>query len=337
MAKQVTMRDIADALNTSVVTVSNAISMKAGVSEPLRREILKKAEELGYRFPQKPSEKRKSSLMAGILCSRSYMSEESSFYWEMYRNVVNAAAQKGVITMLEILETDEEAAKANMDDLALAVDSGTDGFLVIGQIEDRYLKLLLEKWKKPVVLLDFCRPEYDCDAVMSNNYMGAYRITKYLTDRGHRRIGFVGTGRTSLNVAERYYGFCSCMQEQGLPIEPKWLLEDRELRTERPRIELPQELPDAFACSSDYAAGILYNTLTARGLRVPEDVSLIGYDDYLYGNAFAKELTTYRVDLPRMAGQAMELLRERIDAPKRPCGVHYIDSEIIERSSVRDI
>lgn len=333
MAKQVTMRDIAKAMNTSVVTVSNAISEKAGVSETLRREILRTAEELGYCFPQKTEGRREKSLMAGIICSRSYMSEESSFYWEMYRNTVNEASRRGMITMLEILEMDEEPPLSS----GLSARNDVDGFLVIGQIDDRYLNYFLEKGKRPVVLLDFCRPEYHCDAVMSNNYIGAYRITKYLTDHGHRQIGFVGTGRTSFNVVERYYGFCRCMREQGLIIRPEWLLEDRELRTEHPKIRLPEKLPSAFVCSSDYAAGILYNELTAHGVRVPEDVSLIGYDDYLYGNTFSRELTTYRVDLPRMAGKAVELLERRLNAPNLSCGVYYVDSEIIERSSVRSV
>ncbi len=333
MGKKVTMRDIAKAQGVSVVTVSNALMGKRGVSEELRQKIFETAKKLGYDIsrPEKKTEERSATL--GIISSQRYMSEWSSFYWEMYQNIVSAAARRNILTMLKIFNEREETDRSS----AFISESGTDGFILIGRMRDVFMERNLRNAKKPAVLLDFYQEGYPCDAVLSNNYMGAYRITKYLTDRGHREIGFVGTGRTSDNVVERYYGFCRCMMEQNLPVRREWLLEDRDLETETPEIILPPKLPTAFVCGSDYTAGILYNELFARGVRVPEDISVIGYDDYLYGNPFAGKLTSYHVDMAKMAEEAVRLVMRRIESPGEPYCVCYIDSEIVERESVKSL
>ena len=184
MKKQVTMREIAEALNTSAVTVSNAMAGKKGVGEELRRQVLEKAEELGYDFAEteKPAEEKVITL--GIIASIQYMSEGSSFYWEMYQSTIDAAARRNVLTMLKMLNWDEEAFLSSL----LSSKNETDGFIVIGRIGDELMKRILRSVKGPVVLLDFYRPGYRCDAVLSDNYTGAYRITGYLIDRGHRDI-----------------------------------------------------------------------------------------------------------------------------------------------------
>ncbi len=332
MKEQVTMRQIAETLHTSVVSVSNALAGRKGVGENLRRRILEKAAELDYELPaaEKKTKERMNTL--GIISSRRYMSEGSSFYWEMYQNTIDAATRRNSLTMLKMLDGEEEFLTS-----LPAFQEEADGFIVIGRFEDGLMKYILKRVKGPVVLLDFYRPGYDCDAVLSNNYIGAYRITDYLAVRGHRDIGFVGTGRTSRNVVERYYGFCSYMRTHDLPLVREWLLEDRELWTETPRLVLPEKLPTAFVCSSDYSAGLLYNELCGRGLRVPEDISVIGYDDYLYGNAFAEKLTSYHVDMAEMAKEAVQMVLHRITAPRQPYCVRYVDSRIVERESVRSI
>lgn len=333
MKKQVTMRDIADALNVSAVTVSNAMAGRKGVGQEQRQRIFEKALELGYNVSRTEKKSEKKTITLGIISSRRYMSERSSFYWEIYQNVIDVVVRRNVLTMLEIIDEDGQEFVPSL----LVSRNEIDGFIVIGRFEDRMMEHIMESAKGPVVLLDFYRPGYRCDAVLSNNYIGAYRITEYLAARGHQKIGFVGTGRTSRNVAERYYGFCRCMREHGFEIMPEWLLEERDLCTETPRIALPEELPTAFVCSSDYSAGWLYNELCRRGLRVPEDISIIGYDDYLYGNSFAEVLTSYHVDMQGMAKEAVQMVLQRIGAPRLPYRVYYADSHIVERKSVRSI
>ena len=103
------------------------------------------------------------------------------------------------------------------------------------------------------------------------------------------------------------------------------------------RIELPERMPTAFACNSDLTAGYIFDRLTEKGYHVPDDISIAGYDNYLYGHPFAGEITTYNVDMVKMANAAVDILLKKCKKENRHQGVRYIDSDIIERSSVKNI
>ena len=162
-------------------------------------------------------------------------------------------------------------------------------------------------------------------------------MTRYLLDRGHKEIAFVGSIRANENIMDRYYGYKKAMMEAGVREWEDWVLEDRDLVEGLSRVEIPKHMPTAFVCNSDWAAGLLYNELTGRGFRVPEDVSIVGYDNYLYGNPFAEKLTTYNVDMKQMARQAVKLLKGKMKGDDKYWGTRYIDSVVIERQSVKDL
>ena len=127
------------------------------------------------------------------------------------------------------------------------------------------------------------------------------------------------------------------MIEAGIRERKEWILEDRDLLVGLSKVEIPENMPSAFVCNSDWAAGMLHNELTSRGYKIPEDVSIVGYDNYLYGNGFADKLTTYNVDMKEMARQAVKILRDKIRGKEKYCGTRYVDSRIIERQSVKDL
>ena len=331
MAETVRLKDIADELGLSVVTVSNALSGKKGVSDAVRQEIRKKASELGYKIDKGAAER----FHIGVVVSEKHLKVEASFYWALYQKVVCAAAQKRSTTMIEILD-----AKVNEKSELPQIlsDRSVDGLLVIGRIERRYLKKMLQAATVPVVFLDFCDDDLPCDAVLSNNYLGMYRSTRYLLERGHRDIMFLGTVTVNNNIMDRYFGFRKAMEEWGIRAVGDYILEHRNAWTGEFEVWLPKRMPTAFACASDFAASYLYDKLVAEGYRVPEDVSLVGYDNYLYGHVLAGQITTYNVGMERMAEAAVELLVKRIGGC---CGrrneIRYIDGEIVERSSVKPL
>ena len=125
--------------------------------------------------------------------------------------------------------------------------------------------------------------------------------------------------------------------EAGIRVRKEWILEDRDLTEGLSKVEVPENMPSAFACNSDWAAGLLYNVLSERGYRIPEDVSIVGYDNYLYDNSFVERLTTYNVDMKKMAHQAVKLLKGKIRGDDRHWGTRYVDSVVIERQSVKTI
>lgn len=328
---EVKLKDIAAALGVSVVTVSNALSGKAGVSEGLREEILRKARELGYDCGRY---ERQQEVRIGVLVSEKYVSVGASFYWEMYQHVAYAASKRKCATMIEILENGEDERSLPK----MIGEKTSDGILVIGWMSHDYIRMLIDNIHVPIVLLDFQYSDLPCDAVISANYIGGYKITRYLLERGHRRIGFVGSVKANENIMDRYFGYRKGLAEYGIPLRQDWILEDREIETgDMLHIELPEELPDAFVCNADLAASTLYDALQEKGVRVPEEVSIIGYDNYLHGHKFAGELTTYQVDMKRMAENAVKILFGKIGGNEKRYGVHTVDSVIVERSSVKPV
>lgn len=326
------MKDIAAEVGVSVVTVSNALSGKKGVSEDVRKLVEQTAREMGY--DSKKHNKKDQAKVIGVIASEKYITVGNSFYWAMYQNVAYEAAKNQNVTMLEILtfsmEEKEELPKL-MQEKAIA------GLITIGWMSRSYVEKIVKGAEVPIVLLDFQLKDIKCDAVVSNNYVGMYKMTRYLLERGHRGIAFFGSIRANENIMDRYYGYRKALIEAGIRERKEWILEDRDLLVGLSKVEIPENMPSAFVCNSDWAAGMLYNELTSRGYKIPEDVSIVGYDNYLYGNGFADKLTTYNVDMKEMARQAVKILRDKIRGKEKYCGTRYVDSRIIERQSVKDL
>ena len=328
----VTMKDIAAAVGVSVVSVSNALAGRKGVSDDVRFRVEKAARELGYGM--KKNEPNFQGMVIGVLVPEKYITVGQSFYWALYQRVAYEAAKSQSVTMLEILtfsmEETEEMPK-------LLREKTISGLIIIGWMTDSYVKKIVDAAQVPTVFLDFQMKGVRCDAVMSSNYVGMYKVTRYLLERGHRDIAFVGSVGDNDNIMDRYYGYRKALMEAGIPERREWILEDRDVQDGHVIIEVPENMPTAFACNSDWTAGLLYNELVNQGYRVPEDVSIVGYDNYLYDNSFAEQLTTYNVDMKQMAHQAVKLLRGKIRGAERHWGTIYVDSVIIERQSVKSL
>lgn len=331
MAREIKLKDIAEELGISVVTVSNALSGKKGVSDSVRKQVQEKALQLGYDVG-KYQKKDNGSMKIGVIVSEKYLEVGASFYWAMYQQVAYAASKKQGFTMFEILEKGHDIGGGMP---RILKEGEIDGLIVIGWVERDYIKRILQSFHTPVVLLDFYGIDLACDAVMSSNYVGMYKMTRYLLERGHKDIAFVGNAKANENIMDRFFGYRKGMMEWGIPLRKDWIINDRDADTGDMVVELPKELPTAFVCNSDLTASMVYDKLSERGMKVPEDVSIVGYDNYLYGHPFAEEVTTYHVDMEQMAKTAVKILLDKVRKGERHQGVRYIDSDIVERRSVK--
>lgn len=327
---EVKMKDIAAAVGVSVVTVSNALAGKKGVSEEVRLKVEKAAKALGYNAKQ--NERHTSEMVIGVLASEKYITVGQSFYWALYQRIAYEAAKSQSITMLEIItfsmEEKEELPK-------ILREKTISGLIIIGWMSAGYVEKILSSAEVPAVLVDFQMKGIQCDSVMSSNYVGMYKMTRYLLERGHRDIAFVGSIKANDNILDRYYGYRKALMEAGIRERKEWILEDRDIKTGISQVEIPENMPTAFVCNSDWTAGCLYDELSKRGYRVPEDISIVGYDNYLYGNSFSERLTSYNVDMKQMAYQAIKLLKGKVRGEEKHWGTRYVDSVIVERQSVK--
>ena len=133
---------------------------------------------------------------------------------------------------------------------------------------------------------------------------------------------------------DRYLGYCRALKQHGLQEREEYLLRDREEHNEMISFELPQKLPQAYVCNCDKTAYLLIEKLKERGLRVPEDVSVVGFDNSRKERSGKLQLTTYESDQKAMAAIGLNCVLKRIQGKKVPEGVRIVQGRIIEGNTV---
>ena len=341
MAKAVKMADIAKVMGVSTVTVSKALSDQKGVSEELRVKIKEKAREMGYKTASARYRERSGggkSYTFGVIVSDRFLAKYESFYWNLYQEVATAAVQKGCFTMLEVLKAEDEEKLAMP---RLLGERKAEGLIIIGRLQEAYMEKLMGQMDIPFILLDFTDRNGMYDAVISNSYMGMYRMTNYLFDMGHREIGFVGNVFFTDSITDRFFGYLKSLAEHGVELNRDWVLQDRNQRTGRSDVgfewELPKKMPTAFVCNNDVAAAALVEHLQQEGYRVPQDISVVGYDNYQPPGLCDVRITTYEVNMPRMAEQTVGNLISKLSGESYKQGVTIVDGRIIYKESVNRI
>ncbi len=338
MVKSVKLADIAAELNVSIVTVSKALSGQKGVSEELRKRIKELADEMGYISAHSVQKTKSKSYTIGVISLEGYFTKFASFYWKMYQEVTTKAVEKSCFTMLEVISAATEEA---LEPPRLMEEDRVDGIIIIGKPKQKYLKMLYQYKRVPMVFLDFYDDEMVCDSVVSASYIGSYQMTQHLIEKGHKKIAYVGTLMYTESITDRYFGYCKALMESGIEVRKDWIIPDRDKEKGiiglEYSLELPHDMPTAFVCNNDVTAYALIQTLEKAGYRVPEDVSVVGYDNYLYPEFGDSKITTYAVDMGEMSRIALRSLIKKIENVVYNETIYTVPGRIIVRDTVRDI
>lgn len=340
MAKDVTMRDIAKELGVSTVTVSKALNNKEGVGNLLRVTIRKKAEEMGYKFTLANKALREdASRTVGVIVDALYVvinerKNTSPFYLRMYQNVVLALAEYSYSAILEVI-TDEMIDRQKLP--KVLSDNKIDSLIVMGPIRGNYAGLL-GNIGLPVVHLDFYDGDGKTPCVVTDNTYGVYKLTKYLIEKGHRRIAFVGSIDAMPSILDRYLGYYRALLANHIVPLEEYLIPDRGEDGLFIEFALPEKerMPTAFVCNCDDAGYVLMERLRQEGYRIPEDISVVGFDNYTFLNFAFPRLTTIEVDVVDMAGKAVDLLVSMMRGEDRTGSRIVVSGRFIPGSSVAE-
>ncbi len=337
MKNGVRMSDIAKELGVSVVTVSNALNDRGGVSDEMKKRIRDRASELGYR-PSAPRTQRKAAPEIrmqggniGILTSERFAGVRGTFYWFLTAGVSKELTSCNLYSIYEIVSAADEQEGILP---RVVQERQVCGLIVVGQLASDYLELLASL-HIPMLFLDFYDKHSEIDAVISDNFYDSYLLTDQLVELGHRSIGFIGSVTATSSIHDRFLGYVKCLMEHGLTYRKEWTLDDR-LPDGRSFNEFafPDEMPTAFVCNCDETAFRVIGDLQRRGYRVPEDISVTGYDNYTVSDMCVPAITTVEVDLNEMAHTAVTLLLARLDDPAKPAARHVIPGRIILKQSM---
>ncbi|HZD55681.1 MAG TPA: LacI family DNA-binding transcriptional regulator [Anaerolineales bacterium] len=337
MKPRPTIREVARQANVSPTTVSHVINETRFVSEQLRQRVYQAMDDLGYR----PNALARS-LRQGETHTLGLILPDSAnpFFAEIGRNIEASAFELGYSLILCNTEGDINREHIYVD---LLIRKQVDGIIFVGTGDrsdsgDRSDPLgALFQRRLPVVVVDRDLPGIEVDAVLADNLKGGYMATRHLIDLGHRRIACISGPSHLTPSAYRVTGYRNAHHEAGLPVDHS-LIQRGDFHPESGRIAASRlfELPDPptaiFACNDLMAMGALHVAAT-NGCLVPDELSIIGFDDIELASFSFPPLTTISQPKKKMGEVAVQLLLERIQDKSRPVQRRILSPSLVLRQS----
>ncbi len=336
MAKDVTLADIAAKVGVSNVAVSKALSGKPGVSDELRVRIRQVADRMGYTTSVSGKSASIETGNIGVIIPEHYYGYSISFYGQLYEKVVKALYDNKYFGILELL-TREDELEGNIPKVLR--DGKVDGLIFMGQMDENYIRKMVIRSELPVFFLDTYRLSITLDTVISDGYYGTYLLTDRLIRCGHKKIGFVGNIDATDSIADRFWGYRKALRENHIEFESKWEISDRsQYGKTGDKILYGRSDLEAYVCNCDYTAQIIIQDLEEMGYDVPEDVSVVGFDDFLpVGRGMdADRITSYSVNMERMAVTCVKSLIKKIKHQKYIEGIQIVTGEIVWKKTVKE-
>ncbi|GAE93893.1 DNA-binding transcriptional regulator [Gracilibacillus boraciitolerans JCM 21714] len=331
MAKKITMQDIANELNISKNSVSQALSGKDGVSESTRKLVVDTAKKLGYIYASsRTNENDKISGNIGLIAS-DFAFSQKSFFGEIYLSVEKEVKQGG---MNLIIESVDNHAIENLILPDFINKHSVSGLLILSHISTDYINLLIDTGI-PVVMIDHHHPFNKADAVLLNNRFSAYRAIHFLIELGHNDIGFIGNTSISPSYQERFEGYRLALDHYNLPLHQDFMITDIIENSESVAETLQQlnKFPTAWFCINDGLGFLTQTHMINNGYNVPEDISIFSFDNGQLSRIAQPTTSTVDINFPLYGRRAVEQLFWRIQHPTEPIQEILLDSTIIERES----
>lgn len=317
------MQDIADQLGISLSTVSLALRAAPQVAEETRIRVIDTAEQLGYTV--RPRQQR-AALSHIAFITRDEVGND--FYGAVLSGAENECRRHDLT--MHFVQIGEQVPIRRANYLQV------DGLLLVGRIDeptvDQYQELEL-----PMVLVDNNLPFHQLDRILIENLHSMYRSVQYMYAFGHRSIAFLCGQSVTPSFKERLIGYRAAMTDLGLaPIE--FYFQDVDARDVAQTLQ--QQCRDTLAFSAligcnDKATVRAFHTLHDHGIRVPDDVSLLGFDDVDLASVVRPALTTNRVPRELLGQLGVQRLIERAREPALPFVSLTLPTTLVERDSVR--
>jgi LacI family transcriptional regulator len=339
MDEKITINDIAQACGVSIATVSLVLNNRPGVAQETRNKVMEYAEGVGYvsRSSGAAARGRLSRLGLIIKTEPDDLPQANPFYSNVMLGIEQACRRMGISLLFSTLPVDENNHPLELP--YILNNDALDGLLMVGALVDSTITAACSKRSLPIVLVDAYSDTETFDMVISDNFRAAYQAVEYLIQKGHRHIALAGSeGNAYPSLRDRRNGYLRALKENDIPDsyiaefninknKGKGHAEIARLLKENPQISA------IFGINDDIAHSAL-QAVKEMGLSVPQDISIVGYDDTLWAQNASPALTTMRVDTVSMGQAAVQLLSFRLDNPDAARMTLTIHPSLVERASV---
>lgn len=343
--RRTTLKDVAQAVGLSVNTISRALNDMPGVSEATREKIKAEADRIGYL----PNIHARSLVLGSRKTIAMIVTNISNpFFAELVSEVEARAAEAGYTVLLLL---SDESVEREESAVAAALHSGVDGVLAVPVTNRTESFRAMTRVGMPLVVVSREITDLDVDFYSNDNDSGILLTTNAVLDRGATDVVMIEEDLPISTVRNRVAGFRRALEERSLPwqarnvalIPPRraasvalpwlpWQAEDAH-RIATDLLERGRR-PDAFVLGNDYFALGLYAALREHGLRVPDDVMVIGWGDYPFSRYLDPPLSTLALPARDVAHLAVQRLLGNVGGVKEPTETVFIQPELIIRGSL---
>lgn len=334
-----TLKDVAQLAGVSAATVSYALSGKRTISDETKQRIQNAINTLDY-VPDLSARSlsMRDSKLIGVVVPQTEPGDrlmfQNSFYSEVLGSIEYYARLKGYHILIS-------ATDANESYLTLAKKRNLDGIIVIGMYPDEFYQQM-KKTQIPIVLIDsYCNDHYYHNIRIDDAY-GSYLATHYILENGHKNIAFF-TGQMKENgvMKKRLLGYQQALQEFNIPYRNEYVFEGQidynsgiALAEKLVQSELPTT---AVVAAADILAIGAVKGFYEKGKRIPDDYSVIGFDDVEIAQYMTPGLTTIRQQISLKGQKAVELLLKHIEDPSLPKQEEILPLQLVARGSVKKL
>lgn len=332
-----TIKDVAKLAGVSTTTVSHVINKTRFVAEDTTKAVWEAINQLHY-SPSAVARSLKvnTTKSIGMIVSTS----EAPYLAEIIHAVEEYCYQLGYSLFLCNTQNNFDKIRNHLDMLA---KKRVDGILVMCSEYTKDSLDLLENFSSiPSVVMDWGPNNPQTDIIQDNSFDGGYLATRYLIDCGHKEIGIIAGELHKTTAHARYEGFLKAMQEANLQINPKWVhegfFEPEDGYECMNRILAEPPYPTAVFCCNDVMALGAISAIGEKGLSVPNDISIIGYDNIHASRFYSPPLTTIHQSKTRLGQMAIDLLLARInDKSMTESRIEAFHPELVVRKSVKKL
>ncbi len=330
--KATTIQDVADRAGVSQATVSRVLNNHPNVASDIRTRVQDAMRELGYN-PNRAARRLRgnSSDVIGLIIP----DIQNPVFVAVARGVEDAAYKHGINVLL--CNTDDHIDKQQAYLKVMLAEQAAGLIIVPTHSRDGHALLEVQKAGMPIVLLDRQMQRFHADTVKVDNVLGAQIAVNHLIEQGRERIAMIGGLQYLTPAQERLQGYSEALRHAGREVDPALIL-NGDFKAEsgaaitREFMQRPTP-PDAiFTANSLMAMGAL-QALHALGLRVPQDVALVSFDDVPWAENLNPPLTVVAQPAYELGVQAVELLRRRFTQPDAPIQTVILQPRLIVRAS----
>lgn len=328
-----TIKEIAEMAGVSQSTVSLTLNNRPGVGEETRRLILDIANKNGY--SKKSNTPKQNILFIRYIGSGAAIEQNGDFIARVIDAIENTTSildYNLVIKNVVASDFENELREIDFTDFA--------GVIFLATETTYQHAALLEDIKVPLMAVDNMLEDFEVNAIVMDNYGGIYSVVRHLYALGHRKIGYIDSKTYFSNFEQRALGYKTALKKLKLDFcqeHVKRVLPTLEgaYHDMLAYLDEMKELPTAYVAANDTIAIGAIKALKERGINVPEQISITGYDDIPFCMMLDKSLTTMKVNKDRLGEVAVKMLDEQIKNPSDDCIKIVLKPKLITRESTR--